>query len=203
MNQAAQSMGNSVGGANGQDYSNMDSSSALSSMNSMICPGGSGLCTINFDSDLDNLFWRGVIPLEQLYPGTWIPGIGEVGNGLINTWGGTYPRIGMLTQTDPVKASAVIAARVANIIEQAGQPHIYKKLSGQGSKVYFQVAQDPRWQMLYPVPSNGCITFGSNDSLTLTSFGDGKTSGNNGYVWNLWHRYECCQIEGAFLFAVP
>jgi len=202
MNQLGSIMGNALS-SDDNNFSSSSSMSALGDMNSLICPGGSGLFTVNYDSNLDNLFWRGVIPLEQLYPGSWIPGVGEVGNGLVNTWGSTYPRIGQLTQAHPVKASAVIAARVASIIEQSAQPHLYKKLSGKGNKKYFKVAKDPRWQMLYPVASSGCTTFGQNDSLGLTSYGDGKTSGNNGYVWNLWHKYECCQKKGAFLFAVP
>ena len=202
-NQIGSIMGNQVGGASGQDFSSMSGSQVISALGELICPGGSGLFTINFDSDLDNLFWRGEIPLEQLYPGSWIPGISEVGNGLVNTWGSLYPRIGETTQPQPVKASAVVASRVANIIEQAAQPHIYKRLTGQGSYHYFKVAQDPKWQMLYPVESNSCVTFGENDSLGLTSYGDNKTSDNNSYAWNLWHKYECCKNEGAYLFSIP
>ena len=48
------------------------------------------------------------------------------------------------------------------------------------------------------------MTFGANDSLGVGSWGDYKTSSNNGYVWNLWHRYECCsKAAPIFLFAVP
>jgi hypothetical protein len=105
-----------------------------------------------------------------------------------------------------VKASAVIAARVASIIERDAQPHIYKRLKGQGNYRYFKQAADPKWQMLYPSASSSCMSFGGNDSLGLTpasTFGFGKTSSNNGYVWNLWHKYECCHKEGSFLFAIP
>ena len=32
---------------------------------------------------------------------------------------------------------------------------------------------------------------------------DFKTSSTNGYIWNLWTRYECCRSRGAFLFSIP
>jgi hypothetical protein len=76
-------MGNAVGSAGNNNFSSSSDASALSDMNELICPGGSGLLSVNFNSNLDSLFWRGVIPLEQLYPGSLIPGVGEVGNGLV------------------------------------------------------------------------------------------------------------------------
>ncbi len=170
-----------------------------------ICPGGSGMLSIQYHSELDSTFWRGKIPLELLYPGSWIPGIGEVGNSLINTWGGGYPRTGELVQSHPRKASAVFAHRVGSIITRGAQPHIYKKLSEKGGGFrYFATMADPKWQAVHPLPEPGCITFGSNDSLGLGSWGDYKTSSNDGYVWNLWLRYECCKKAAEiFLFAVP
>ena len=170
---------------------------------SLMCPGGSSMLSIQYHSDLDSLFWRGSIPLELLYPGSWVPGIDEVGNGLINTWGNTYPRTGEFTQPHPRKASAVIAARAASIIRQSAQPHIYKKLSPKGGQVYFKQMADPKYQPIWPIPESRCITFGENDSLGLGSWGDYKTSGDNAYIWNLWHTYECCQRQGAYLFSVP
>ena len=56
--------------------------------------------------------------------------------------------------------------------------------------------------MLYPV-NTGCMSFGTNDSLSLTSFGDGRTSSHDGYVWNMWNRYDCCQRRGSYLFSIP
>ncbi|HVR50532.1 MAG TPA: TraU family protein, partial [Pseudorhodoferax sp.] len=170
-----------------------------------LCPGGSGMLSLQYHSELDSLFWRGKIPLELLYPGSWVPGIGEVGNSLINTWGGGYPRTGELVQSHPRKAAAVIAHRLGSIIRQPAQPHIYKKLSPKGGGYrYFASMADPKWQPVHPIPEPGCMTFGANDSLSLGSWGDYKTSGNNGYVWNLWLRYECCKKAAEiFLFSVP
>jgi integrating conjugative element protein (TIGR03756 family) len=163
------------------------------------------MLSLQYHSELDSTFWRGKIPLELLYPGSWVPGIGEVGNSLINTWGGEYPRMGELVQSHPRKASAVMAHRVGSIIRRGAQPHIYKKLYAKGGGFrYFAQMADPKWQAVHPIPEPGCITFGANDSLGVGSWGDYKTSGNNGYVWNLWHRYECCsKAAEIFLFAVP
>jgi integrating conjugative element protein (TIGR03756 family) len=183
--------GVSAGGGGNSDY---------------ICPGGSGMLSIHYHTELDATFWRGTIPLELLYPGSWVPGVGEVGNSLINTWGGGFPRMGELVQSHPRKASAVYAHRVGSIITRGAQPHIYKKLSpkGTGGFRYFATMADPKWQAVHPLPEPGCITFGSNDSLGAGSWGDYKASSNHGYVWNLWLRYECCKKAAEiFLFAVP
>lgn len=183
--------------------------SGITSLNSggsgFLCPGDAGMLSIHYHSDLDAVFWRGKVPLELLYPASWIPGIGEVGSGLINTWGSTYPRTGELVQSHPVKSSAVLATRVASIIRQEAQPHIYRRLSvNERRYVYSRRGTDPRWQAVYPVPSSQCITFGANDSLLAGSYGDNKTSSDDGYVWNLWLRYECCERKSSiFLFAIP
>ena len=183
--------GQDGGGANSTPFSQM-----MDSMNSglaaggagtsqYLCPGGSGMLSIQYHSELDSLFWRGKIPLELLYPGSWIPGIGEVGNSLINTWGGGYPRMGELVQSHPRKASAVLAHRTGSIIRQQAQPHIYKRLRAKGGNYrYFATMADPKWQAVHPLPEPTCMTFGANDALSIGSWGDYKTSGNDGYVWN-------------------
>jgi integrating conjugative element protein (TIGR03756 family) len=172
---------------------------------SFLCPGSATVFGLHMQSDLDGPFWRGIVPLEMLYPASWVPGLQEVsrGSGLISTWGSVYPRTGALTQVHPAKASAVLAMRAASIVTQSAQPHIYTRLRPGGDMRYFETFGAPKWQSLYPIPSTGCITFGENDSVSLTSFGDFKTSGNAGYVWNLWHRYECCQNRGSYMFSVP
>ena len=173
---------------------------------SYLCPGDAGMLSIKYHSDLDAMFWRGVIPLELLYPGSWVPGFNEVSQTPVNTWGGVYPRTGELVQSHPVKSSAVLAARVASIIRQPAQPHIYNKITPKGEQqfVYFSKGDEPRWQAVFPVASTGCIEFGENDSLSLGSYGDLKTSSRDGYIWNLWLRYSCCERKTPiFLFAIP
>lgn len=186
-------------------FGQMAQSMASGTSGSFICPGGASMFTLHFQSELDAYFWRGVIPLEMLYPSSWLPGMNEVGSGAAQTWGSRYPRTGELVQAQPVKASAVLAERMASIVGKSAQPHIYTKIeaANKGGFVYFETGQRIKWQALYPYASSGCVTFGSNDSLSLTSWGDGQTSLEDGYAWNLWRRYSCCQRRGAFLFSVP
>lgn len=171
------------------------------------CPGSASMFSLHFQSDLDSPFWRGLIPLEMLYPASWIPGLQEVSHSpTINTWGGRYPRTGQVVQSHPVKSSAVYAERVGSIITKSAQPHIYTRLTPGGGVVYFETFGATRWQMLSPLsPGNGsCIQFGQNDALSLFSYGDYKTSSTDGYVWNMWNRYDCCQRRTPiFLFSIP
>lgn len=170
---------------------------------SIFCPGSSSAFTLHYLSDLDSLFWRDLLPVESLYPSSWIPGRNEVSQSpSINTWGSIYPRVGHLVQSHPVKSSAVYAERARSVITKGAQPHIYKRMTPGGGFRYFSQFSGVTWQMLYPV-NTGCMSFGTNDSLSLTSFGDFLTSEHDGYVWNMWNRYDCCQRRGAFLFSIP
>ena len=169
----------------------------------LFCPGGTSPFGIYFNSDLDSWFWRSVIPLDLLYPQAWIPGFGEVGNMLTNTWGNLYPRTGELVQSHPAKSSAVLSARVQSILSQSAQAHIYRKFQTPGGYKFFAQYADPKWQPVHPVAESNCLTFGTNDSLGPLAWRDFKTSSTDGYIWNLWQRYECCRSRGVFLFSVP
>jgi len=176
---------------------------------SMLCPSTAQGLTVHFHSYLDALVWRNVVPVELLYPQSYIPGLQEVGNFPINTWGSLYPRIGSVTQQIPMKGAAVLAQRVAHIISQSGQPHFYTALSADWGYRYFDLgpvlpndASNSKWQRLYPDPSPTCEVFGSNDTLSLTTWGDGKSSSEEGYSWNLWRRLECCKVEGVFIGSI-
>ena len=181
-------------------------SSGGGSSNEFLCPSSADAFGVYFQSDADSYFWRSIIPLELLYVGSWLPGYKEVSkSGGLTTWGSIYPRSGELVQQHPVKASAVFAKRVSTIILNPSQPHIYTRLKGKSPNSYIWFAQvaDPKFSMVYPTAS-GCTTFGDNDSVSLTSYGDGRTTATNGHVWNLWTRYECCKRKTEiYLFAVP
>lgn len=169
----------------------------------LFCPGGTQAFNIYYHSDLDSWFWRSYLPLDLLYPQSWIPGFSEVGElYLINTWGNIYPRSGELVQSHPAKASAVLAARTHSIVSREAQPHIYKKLHVPGGFIYFSNYNDVKWQALFPVPENKCIHFGTPDLVGPFSARDFKTSSTDGYIWNMWIRYECCRIKGIYLFSI-
>lgn len=177
-----------------------------SPLGQIFCPGSAAAFTLFYQSDLDSYFWRNVIPLEMLYPESWVPSMSEVSDGTLppHTWGGRYPRDGHLVQSHPVKASAVYAERVRSIIMNEYQPHIYKQMETMTSGWhYFSTQSETRWQRLDPNPTSGCQKFGTNDTLSLTSWGDFNTSSTDGYVWNMWNKYDCCQKRGSFLFSIP
>lgn len=172
-------------------------------LGSLFCPGSASAFSLHYLSDVDSYIWRDVIPVEMLYRDSWLPMFNEVSQQpQLFTWGNRYPRTGMIVQSHPVKASAVLAERVASIITQKAQPHVYTPLRPGSGYKYFEQFSDRQWQMLSP-SKTGCIDFGTNDTLSLTSFGDFKTDSADGYVWNMWNKYDCCQSRGSFLFSIP
>jgi integrating conjugative element protein (TIGR03756 family) len=176
----------------------INAASAAAGSQALICPGSATAFGLHYFSDLDAPFWRGFIPLESLYPGAWVPGIEEIsqGNALAHTWGNLYPRQGDLTQVNPVKMSAVVASRAVSIIKASAQPHIYSRLNVNSNGVrYFETQGDPQFQEVYP-KRTGCMRFGADDSTSASSFGDGESSTEQGYIWNVWHRYDCCGVGG-------
>ncbi|WP_150127663.1 TraU family protein [Janthinobacterium psychrotolerans] len=175
----------------------------------LMCPSTSKGLMVHFHSYLDALVWRGIVPAELLYPQTYLPGVQEVGISGLNTWGSLYPRVGSVTQQVPMKGAAVLAQRVANIISQSAQPHVYAALSPDSGYRYFGLgpvlpndSKNSKWQRLYPHSSATCEVFGSNDTMSLTTWGDGQSSPEEAYSWNLWRRLECCKVEGAFIGSI-
>ena len=192
----------SSGGSMSSSGGSMSSSGGMG----FFCPPASKPFGLYFLSYLDAWTWRGVLPAEMLYAGSWIPGIREIGSFPQNTWSGVFPRDGNVTQQHLVKGPAVIAQRVGDIITRHSQPHIYTALIVTGEANGYRYFHEPAvhendpdnttWQRLYPNPESSCSAFGANDSLSVTSWSDGNTSPEEGYVWNMWRRYECCSKVG-------
>jgi TraU protein len=181
-----------------------------------LCPPGIMPFGLAFQSDLDSFFWRGLVPLESIYPAPWIPGVREVGDGLAQTWGNVWPRTGAIFQPHPVKGAAVFAQRVGDIISYPAQPHIYAPLQLDTDPNYqffgFQGIREhdekhTLWQRVFPNPQSECAIFGTNDSIAIFGFGDGQNVNSRGTVWNAWRKQDCCKkaTGGAvvFLFSVP
>ena len=64
-------------------------------------------------------------------------------------------------------------------------------------------ASTGQWQMLSPRPSGSCEVFGTNDSASPTTWGDGRTSASGAHAFTLWRPYSCCSRAGqVFLGAV-
>ena len=180
----------------------------------IMCPTSVRPLQPYLSSYLDALSWRAMLPVESLFPEALIPGLREIGHWPLNTWSGLYPRDGNVIQQHVVKGVAVLSQRLGDITTRDGQPHVYMKLPTGGATVNngMLVFQPPplfelnsatgTWQMLAPVAVPACEVFGVNDSVMPAAWGDGRTSGTGGYVFNLWRPYSCCSVEGqVFLYA--
>jgi integrating conjugative element protein (TIGR03756 family) len=164
-----------------------------------------------FQSGLDARSWRYAIP-EILYPASLVPGLRELGNWPLQTWGGVFPRNGWTVQAEEPKAAALNAQRAADIVTRSNQPHVYLPLqepSSNRQKVWPPgplLEADPltgRWQMLLPKTDSDCKVFGINDLASATGWGAGRVDPQGDYVWNLWRPYQCCGREGQlFLFDI-
>ena len=157
-----------------------------------------------FLSSLDAVSWRNSIP-ESLYPASLVPGLREVGNWPLSTWGSVYPRTGWTIQAEEPKAAALNAQRAGDIVTRRYQPHLYIPLTGPSSSdqevwppgpLVEADATTGTWQMLSPVTDDDCQVLGV-DGL-LSSWADGRVDPEGDYVWNLWRPYECCEREGQF-----
>lgn len=179
------------------------------------CPGAATTYFPYYQSLLDTYTWRGILPVELLYPPSFIPGLREVGVTGVNTWGSVYPRTGELVQQHPVKNAAVLSQRIADFVTRTGQPHVYFNLKSGGiSSRNNQRVWDPPpvqetvplnvWQLSAPIigaASTSCSPFGMPD-LGPISYGDFSTSASMGYAYTLWRPYACCKKKGMFLFAI-
>jgi len=177
----------------------------------MLCPSQVTSFRPYFLSGLDALSWRLGLP-ELFYPASLIPGLREIGDWPVHTWGNVYPRTGWIIQADEPKAAAVIAQRAGDIVTRTGQPHVYWPLAGMslsGGKVWppGPLLETDRttgqWQMLSPRAESSCSVFGSNDIASMSGWGGGRVDPGGDYVWNLWRPYQCCEQRGQiFLFSI-
>ncbi|MYD81418.1 MAG: TIGR03756 family integrating conjugative element protein [Gammaproteobacteria bacterium] len=150
---------------------------------------------------LDLLAWRNPIT-ENLNRASLVPGLREVGNWPVNTWGSVYPRSGWVQQSSPPKAAAVIAQRTADIVINGGQLRVRKQLRGGRVNLWppYRIrennASTAKWQMLHPVKQKDCTVFGKNDLAGIADWGGGKVDSKNTYMWSLWRPYKCCPRRG-------
>ena len=164
-----------------------------------------------FLSAVDAWSWRRAIP-EMLYLASLVPGMRELGNWPLQTWGPVHPRTGWTIQAEEPKAAALTAQRAGDIVTRERQPHIYRSLDEPRSgdqRIWppgALVEADARtgtWQMLAPKPESDCAVFGLNDLDSASGWAGGRVDESGDYVWNLWRPYQCCEREGQlFLFDI-
>ncbi len=173
-----------------------------------ICPQLSTAFFPYYQSTADGLVWRSILPIESLYPQAWIPGLREIGQFPLNTWGNVYPRTGVVLQQEEPKAGAVLAQRAGDIVTRDYQPHVYVPLPSGGTEDGMKIWTPPlveadpltgTWQMLEPWPDVTCYAFGANDAISPISWSDGRKDDGGDYVFTLWRRHSCCEIKGAFI----
>jgi integrating conjugative element protein (TIGR03756 family) len=181
-----------------------------SALEGLLCPSQAWPFVPYFQSGIDALAWRQAFP-EILYPQSLTPGLRELGDWPLSTWGGVYPRNGWTVQAEEPKAAALTAQRAADIVTRSAQPHVYLPLSGPptgdqrvwppGPLVETDAATGT-WQMLSPRAETGCAVFGGNDTASAAGWGAGRVDPAGDYVWNLWRPYQCCEARGLFLFDI-
>lgn len=172
------------------------------------CPSEAEAYEPYFLSGLDSLGWRWSVP-EVVYPQSIIPGVREIGDWPLNSWGAVYPRSGWVIQSEDPKAGAVTAQRAGDIVTREGQPHVYDELTSGGTfyadnKLVWR-PDDPLkegdyrtgwWQQILPEALPSCEVFGENDTHELQSWADEKVTTDGDYAWTLWRPYRCCEIKG-------
>ena len=164
-----------------------------------------------FQSGLDAQSWRHAIP-EMFYAASFTPGLRELGDWPLQTWGGVFPRTGWTIQAEEPKAAALNAQRAGDIVTRDRQPHVYLSLdepSSENQRVWPPGPlreTDPRtgtWQMLLPKTDSECAVFGINDLASDSGWSGGRVDEEGDYVWNLWRPYKCCERAGQlFLFDI-
>jgi integrating conjugative element protein (TIGR03756 family) len=155
-----------------------------------------------FQSMTDSLLWRGLPPAALPEEGMAL-GLNlahHIGSGLTN-WGGIYPHEGKVLSDNDVKASAVMAARAADLLtNEYSFGHVFKKLStecGEHCHAAFikENNSDTYFQMIYPIEQNDCYILGDDESYTADMF-----SKNGAYTWIVWRHYEgCSDGDGKYL----
>ena len=171
---------------------------------SMQCASQASSFRPYFLSAIDALSWRNAIP-ESLYPASLIPGLREVGNWPLSTWGGVYPRTGWSIQSEEPKAAALTAQRAGDIVTRRFQPHLYIPLTDPTpadqqvwppGSLRENDASTGTWQMLAPITDEDCQVFGVGEHLD--SWANGRVDRQGDYVWTLWRPYQCCERKGQF-----
>jgi integrating conjugative element protein (TIGR03756 family) len=181
------------------------------------CPSAATTFMPYFSSFTDASAWRNFLPADMWQLASWVPGLREIGSFPLNTWGNVMPRTGWHTHQHDVKVAAVLSQRVADIVTQTGQPHVYDYLSSNTFTVRDgDMVWDPPsakensemgglWQLSAPKSAGSaaqCHVFGDNDSVSPVGYGDHSTSKTQSYAYTLWRPYACCRKRGIFLYAI-
>jgi len=165
----------------------------------------SGFCTAQSDpfvpyfiSELDAFEWRFGL-LELLYPASSVPGLREISQSPLTTWGSVHPRTAWVYSEHRARAAAVAAQRAADIVTRDRQPHVYIKQNGDtgrsGSGVYTSNEKTDRWQMVYPQADQACYAFGNPNSYLFN-----RNREDQKFVFLYWQNRDCCPFANGSIF---
>lgn len=183
------------------------------------CPSNTDALSPYFWSELDTPSWRWG-GLDMFTAAAWIPGLREIGNFPLNTWGAVYPRTGLTIQHSEPKSSGIVAQRVGDIITRDSQPHIYRSILGdsvfvEDEKIAWSpdsldenTSENGWWQITHLESSSGssaleCLIFGENDTASSKGWGGGKVQEDGEYRYTLWRPYTCCEVGTGVLIKIP
>lgn len=157
--------------------------------NSGFCPSKSRPFFPYFQSEYDYAEWRFGLA-EKLYPASWLPGMREVSQTPLTTWGNIHPRTAFVKSEHPGKAGAVIAQRAVDIVTRSYQPHIYYPAPLPASN-----EKKDNWQMIHPEVEVDCKPFGG-----ATDYEFYKTSLRDDFSWLYWQNVNCCPQAPGYVF---
>lgn len=147
-----------------------------------------------FQSEYDAFEWRWGL-LEKLYPSSWIPGLREISQRPLTTWGGVHPRMGFVKSEHPARAAAVAAQRAIDIVTRIYQPHVYYPTF----ETFTSDEKEDHWQMVSPQMDSMCYAFGEP-----TDYVNGRVDDREEYSFLYWPKLECCpDAKGVVIAHIP
>ena len=160
-----------------------------------------------FISGFDAFEWRWGIA-EKIYPASWIPGVREISQTPLTTWGGVHPRMGFVKSEHRARAAAVASQRAADVVTRSNQPHVYIPQSTtqnmlrtlpQNAAPFPSNELTDKWQMVYPEADNACYSFGS--FLDYTTF---RNEEDEKFTFLYWQERNCCPFaDGVIIAQIP
>lgn len=165
-----------------------------------MCDSAAGPFQPFYQSELDAIAWR--FNTDAFHYKSWLPGVNEVGDWPLYSFGSVYPRTGFIIQNDDVKASEVIAGRSMAVLVDGGMGHVRRPFTNEdaGQKEHEIVDNPTPWQPIYPHAESSCMALGEcNDPAWLANHH--SDDGRRGWVY--WTRYQCClSNRGIFLSSI-
>ncbi len=177
-------------------------------VNALLLPSTATPMKPYFQSMLDSILWRGLMPASIPEEGAAVAlnVVHHVGKGLVD-WGGIYPHEGTVIGNNDAKASIVIAQRAADLLTNTNpfsNVHIKQSLTNTcgehcNASPITENSDDTLFQLIYPIEETDCVPLGSDESYDLRMLNE-----KGAYAWIVWRHYQgCVDGEGKFVGVFP